>query len=154
MKNGLSCMKEQIGTFEAILDNLAAIGHFVTSFMREEAHLSEEMVNNFEVSVDEHVANLIEHAFQEQPEHVITIICRHDEENAQISIIDDGAGFDPRGYKIPHVDENAIYELPPGGFGNYFICKLMDHVEYLHQPGIRNELILTINKGKERTDVL
>ncbi|GAK53619.1 putative anti-sigma regulatory factor, serine/threonine protein kinase [Candidatus Moduliflexus flocculans] len=152
MKNGLSSMMEQSGTFEAILDNLEAIGRFVTRFMREEAKLPDDLVNNFEVSVDEHVANLIEHAFQQQPNHAITIVCRHDEEKAQVSIIDDSAGFDPRGYKIPHVSEKAIYELPPGGFGNYFICTLMDQVEYLHRPGIRNELILTVNKGKERID--
>lgn len=154
MKNGFSSMTEQLGTFEAILDNLEEIGRFVSTFMHEEAKLSDDLVNNFEVSVDEHVANLIEHAFRQQPNHAITIICRHDDNNAQVSIIDDSAGFDPRGYKKPHLDENAIYELPPGGFGNYFICNLMDHVEYLHQPGIRNELILTIEKGKERTVAL
>ncbi len=144
-------MKERVATFEAVLDNLEVMCRFVANYMREEVRLSEDLINNFEVSVDEHLSNLIEHAFQQQPEHIITIICRHDEQKAQVSIIDDSMGFDPRGYKIPHVDENAIYELPPGGFGNYFICELMDHVEYLHQPGIRNELILTIDTQKERS---
>ena len=143
-------MTEQLATFEAALDNLETIGRFIANYMREEAKLPDDLINNFEVSVDEHVSNLIEHAFQQQPNHIITIICRHDDRNAQVSIIDDSAGFDPRGYKIPHVDDSAIYELPPGGFGNYFICELMDHVEYLHQPGIRNELILTIDTKKER----
>ena len=144
-------MKERVATFEAVLENLEVICRFVANYMREEAKLSDDVINNFEVSVDEHLSNLIEHAFQQQPDHIITIICRHDEQKAQVSIIDDSMGFDPRGYKIPHVDENAIYELPPGGFGNYFICELMDHVEYLHQPGIRNELILTIDTQKERS---
>ena len=143
-------MTEQLATFEAALDNLETIGRFIANYMREEAKLPDDLINNFEVSVDEHVSNLIEHAFQQQPNHIITIICRHDDRNAQVSIIDDSAGFDPRGYKIPHVDDSAIYELPPGGFGNYFICELMDHVEYLHQPGMRNELILTIDTKKER----
>lgn len=143
-------MTEQFATFEAALDNLETIGRFIANYMREEAKLPDDLINNFEVSVDEHVSNLIEHAFPQQPNHLITIICRHDDRNAQVSIIDDSAGFDPRGYKIPHVDDSAIYELPPGGFGNYFICELMDHVEYLNQPGMRNELILTIDTQKER----
>ncbi len=142
-------MNEQRATFEAVLDNLEAIGRFIATYMREEAKLPDDLIYNFEVSADEHVANLIEHAFQQHPNHFITIICRHDDLKAQVSIIDDSAGFDPRGYKIPHVDESAIYELPPGGFGNYFICELMDNVEYLHQPGVRNELILTIDSGQK-----
>ncbi len=139
-------MKEQRAQFETSLDSLEPIGAFISRFMSEEAALSAEKTNNFEVSVDEHVSNLIEHAFPNDPNHLIDIICRHDETLAQVVIADDSAGFDPRHYTIPNVEGTAIYELPPGGFGNYFICKLMDKVEYVHQPHVRNELILTVFK--------
>ena len=57
------------------------------------------------------------------------------------------SGFDPRHYSIPDMEGEAIYELPPGGFGNYFICELMDEVDYIHQPYVKNELILTVYKN-------
>ena len=77
---------------------------------------------------------------------MLTVTCRDDDSKSQVVIADNSEGFDPRNYSIPDVDNAAIYELPPGGFGNYFICELMDDVEYIHRPFIKNELILTIYK--------
>ena len=53
-------MREELSEFEATLDNLESMGRFVSEFMKA-AHLSDDHINNFEVSVDEHVSNLIEH---------------------------------------------------------------------------------------------
>ncbi len=142
-------MKEQQSQFEAVLDNLESISSFINTFMRD-VGLSDEQIYNLEVSADEHVSNLIEHTFQNNPGQAVTIICRDAGSKAQVIIVDKSAGFDPRQYSIPNVDGTAIYELPPGGFGNYFICELMDDVEYIHQPYLRNELILTVYKAAPR----
>ena len=138
-------MKEQQSQFEARLENLEPIGHFIAGFMKKIA-LSEDQVHNFEVSADEHVSNLVEHAFKKAPGQMITVICRDDEAKAQVIIADRSAGFDPRQYSIPEVNEKGIYKIPPGGFGNYFISELMDEVEYVQHPYARNELILTLYK--------
>ena len=140
-------MKEQQSQFEATLENLESIGSFISGFMKETT-LSEEQIYNFEVSVDEHVSNLIEHAFKKKSDQMITVVCRDEASKAQVIIADRSEGFDPRQYSIPHIEEKAIYEIPPGGLGNYFICELVDEVEYIQQSYVRNELILTMYKVK------
>ena len=141
-------MREQTSRFQVTLENLERIGVFIAHFMTE-AHLSDEQIHNFELSVDEHFSNLVEHAFRRHPEEEIILTCREDPVKAQIIITDSSAGFDPRNYSIPDVEGKPIYELPPGGFGNYFICELMDEVDYIHQPYVKNELILTVYKNKD-----
>ena len=141
-------MKEQQSEFEATLENLEPIGHFIAEFMKKIA-LPQDHVYNFEISADEHVSNLIEHAFKKAPGQMITVTCRDDETKTQVIITDRSAGFDPRQYSVPDIDEKAIYKLSSGGFGNYFICELMDEVEYVHHPYVRNELILTLYKKPE-----
>ena len=139
-------MKEKEAQFEVSLDSLEAIGAFIAEFM-ENCGVSEDLSYDFQVSSDEHFSNLYEHAFEKRSGHNVTVVCRDDEAKTQVILIDDSAGFDPRRFSVPDVEGTAIYELPPGGFGNYFICELMDHVEYIHHPSIRNELILTKYKS-------
>jgi len=138
-------MREQTTEFEATLDSLEPLANFITTFMKT-AQLSAEQVSNFEISADEHMSNLIEHAFPQQSGALISVCCREEADKAQVVMTDQSAGFDPRNYSLPNVNEAAIYELPPGGFGNYFLCALMDDVEYVHRPHVKNELILTIYK--------
>lgn len=138
-------MREQLTQFDATLENLEAISNFLTTFMRD-SELQEDQIYHFEISTDEHVSNLIEHAFKDRSNPVITIICRDNDDKVQVIICDDSAGFDPRNYSIPDLVNQPIYEIPPGGFGNYFICKLIDDVEYIQRPFEKNELILTMLK--------
>ncbi len=140
-------MKEQTSQFEANLENLEVIGIFISNFMKK-AHLCDEQIHNFEVVVDEHFTNLVEHAFHGYSREKITITCREDGTKAQIIITDTSAGFDPRNYSVPDIEEKPIYVVPPGGFGNYFICELMDEVDYIHRPYVKNELILTVYRNK------
>ena len=139
-------MKEQEAQFDVSLDSLEAIGMFIAEFM-EASGISKDLSYDFQVSADEHFSNLYEHAFEKRSGHSVRIICRDDETKTQVSLVDDSAGFDPRRFSVPDVEGAAIYELPPGGFGNYFICELMDDVEYIHNPSMRNELILTKYKA-------
>lgn len=137
-------MREQAIQYEAKLENCAKIRNFVIAFMHD-AQLSPEQIDNFQVAVDEHVVNLIEHAFDTSPAY-IDIFCREDDLKAQVIIADASAGFDPRNYSVPDIEGKPIYEIAPGGFGNYFICELMDEVEYIHRPYEKNELVLTMYK--------
>ena len=138
-------MREQTAQFATYLDNLERVRVFVQQFM-ENAHLSEEQIYNVQISVDEHFVNLVEHAFEGNSPHHITISCQEDDQKAQVVVLDSSKGFDPRNSSIPDVEGTSISELSPGGFGNYFITKLMDKVEYIHRPYEKNELILTMYK--------
>ncbi len=135
-------MKEQEAQFDVSLDSLEAIGVFIADFM-EASGISKDLSYDFQVSADEHFSNLYEHAFEKRSGHRVTIICRDGETKTEVVLVDDSKGFDPRRFSVPAVEGATIYELPPGGFGNYFICELMDDVEYLHKPFVGNELILT-----------
>jgi anti-sigma regulatory factor (Ser/Thr protein kinase) len=135
-------MKEQKAQFDLSLDSLEAIGMFIADFMKS-VDISDDTSYDFQVSADEHFSNLYEHAFNKQSGHHVTIICHDDEAKTQVRVMDDSDGFDPRRFSVPDVENAAIYELPPGGFGNYFICELMDDVEYIYRPSVKNELILT-----------
>lgn len=138
-------MREQAAQFEATLASCGPIRNWVNQFMTD-AHLAEEQIYNLQVSVDEHVANLIEHAFPDVAHPHIEITCRDDERRAQVIIADPSAGFDPRNFTVPDIEGQPIYEIAPGGFGNYFISELTDEVEYIHRPYEKNELILTMYK--------
>lgn len=139
-------MMEKTAEFSAKLENLESVRTFIADFMRSQ-QLSEEQIYNFELAADEHFTNLIEHAFRFDDQRFTTITCSFDDSKAQVIIADDSEGFDPRHYSIPDLEETPIYEIPPGGLGNYFICELMDQVDYIQNPNIENKLILTVYKN-------
>jgi anti-anti-sigma factor len=136
-------MREETAQFATKLDKVEQVRIFVQQFMAN-AHLTDEQIYNFQIAVDEHFVNLVEHAFDGNSTHYITIACQEDDQKAQIIIRDSSKGFDPRNYSIPNIAETPIAEVSPGGFGNYFISELIDEVEYIHRPYDNNELILTM----------
>jgi anti-sigma regulatory factor (Ser/Thr protein kinase) len=136
-------MKEMSAQFEATLASCEAIAAFVRQ-CTQDARLSDEQRHNLQIAVDEHFANLIEHAFQDQPESLITLTYQENSQQVQMKISDASAGFDPRNFVVPDVEGTPVNDLKPGGFGNYFISELMDNVEYIHQPYTENTLILTV----------
>ena len=75
---------------------------------------------------------------------------KYDNETLQISVIDEGRGFDPEGVKQDSV-EQLIHERKSGGLGIRLIKRLMDEVSYEIVPGQKNELHMTkkIRKGNE-----
>lgn len=137
---------EATAQFPARLDSCEAIEQFVER-VTQQAGLSEEQRHNVQLAVDEHFANLVEHAFADQPDSLITFACHHDDRQVQILISDPSVGFDPRNFVIPDVENTPIEELKPGGFGNYFISELMDEVEYIQRPDDDNTLILTVYRS-------
>lgn len=144
-------MKEISAQFEARLANCEAIAAFVRQ-CTQHADLSDEQRHNLQIAVDEHFANLVEHAFQDQPDNMITITYQENSQHVQMRISDASAGFDPRNFVIPDVEGTPVTDLKPGGFGNYFISELMDDVEYIHQPYTENTLILTVYTSHPSTD--
>ncbi len=136
-------IREASAQFETTLANCEALGRFVSQFTQQ-AGLSDEQGYNMQIAVDEHFVNLVEHAFHDQPGNLITVACRQDSCQVQVKIFDASAGFDPRNFAIPDVENTPVADLKPGGFGNYFISELMDEVEYIHQPYQENTLILTM----------
>jgi len=128
-------------------ENLALIREFVTTVGRQ-AQFEETEILNLELAVDEACANVIEHAYGHDITKEVVVRAKFDEETLQISVIDEGLGFDPD--KAPQDSiEQLIHDRKSGGLGIRLIKKLMDEVSYEIVPGQKNELHMTKKIRKE-----
>jgi serine/threonine-protein kinase RsbW len=110
----------------------------------ESAGLDERAVYHCQMAVDETLTNIIEHGYDYQgDDHQIEIICKANDTKFLITIADRGPAFNPLEYDSP--DPSApLDDREPGGWGIYFIRRLMDDVTYTREAG-RNHLTLTKN---------
>jgi len=128
-------------------ENLALIREFVTTVGRQ-AQFEETEILNLELAVDEACANVIEHAYGHDITKEVVVRAKFDEATLQISVIDEGLGFDPD--KTPQDSiEQLIHDRKSGGLGIRLIKKLMDEVSYEIVPGQKNELHMTKKIRKE-----
>ena len=105
-------------------ENLALISEFVTTVGRQ-AQFEEAEISNLELAVDEACANVIEHAYGHDITKEVVVRAMFDDESLQISVIDEGRGFDPN--KTPQDSvEQLIHDRKSGGLGIRLIKKLMD----------------------------
>lgn len=109
--------------------------------LAQRAGLNEQAVNHCELAVDEACTNIIEHGYRYQgADQVIDVICRHDKRGFSIVVCDDSPAFDP--LLVAEPDPTADLEArQPGGWGVYFIKRVMDEVFYRYE-GRRNCLYM------------
>ena len=110
----------------------------------ENAGLDERAVYHCQMAVDEALTNIIEHGYSLHGDNSqIEITCRTDSDRFLITIIDDSPAFNPLDHESP--DPSAPLNMrEPGGWGIYFIRRLMDNVTY-ERVGNRNHLTLMKN---------
>jgi anti-anti-sigma factor len=110
----------------------------------EIAGLDERAVYHCQMAVDEALTNIIEHGFAYQDnDSQIDIICQVESGQFLINIVDDSPAFNPLEHETPDPSE-PLDSREPGGWGIYFIRKLMDDVGYEHRDD-RNRLTLVKN---------
>ncbi len=120
---------------------------FVVATARR-ANLNDRAVYHCQMAVDEACTNIIEHGFSEVDHRgQIEVICRDEPGQFTITIFDDGPPFDPTRQAAPD-PATPLAEREPGGWGIYFIKKMMDTVAYTREDG-RNCLIITKDKSPE-----
>ncbi len=108
----------------------------------ETAGLDERDVYHCQMAVDEALTNIIEHGYGgESDEHTIEIICKTEPGKFLITIVDDSPAFNPLEHEAPDPRE-PLDSREPGGWGIYFIRRLMDDVAYARE-GDKNVLTLT-----------
>lgn len=107
----------------------------------ESAGLDERAVYHCQMAVDEALTNIIEHGFgYEADTNPIEVICQTERDRFLIVILDGGPAFNPLEHAAP--DPSAPLDTrEPGGWGIYFIRRLMDDVSY-ERAGDRNRLTL------------
>jgi serine/threonine-protein kinase RsbW len=107
--------------------------------------LAEDACWPFRVALDEALSNIVKYAYPDQPEGEIEVEFRLERGELSVTILDDGAPFDP--LRVPAADVAAPLERRvPGGLGITLVRGLMDAVEYERRDG-RNRLVLRRKLG-------
>jgi anti-sigma regulatory factor (Ser/Thr protein kinase) len=126
----------------ARLDSLHRIIHMVSGCTKEQ-HFSEQRISETEIAVEEALVNIFKYSYAEKNGNV-EVICKLDDGNFIIEIIDSGIPFNILTAKEPDIT-SGISERSIGGLGIFLIRKLMDDVLY-RREGDRNILTLVVKK--------
>ncbi len=125
----------------SVLEEVAAACAFVAD-QAQAAGLDATACHHCYLATDEACTNIVEHGYgQSCPEGFIELICAVEGDQFIITIIDDSPAFDPLGVPDPDV-KAPLAQREPGGWGIFFIKKLMDRVDYIHD-GASNRLMMS-----------
>ena len=119
-------------------ENLALIREFVSA-IGEQSGFDENETARLALAVDEACTNVIEHAYDNESTHEVTVRVTVDEDEIVFEVIDRGKGFDPTRTPMLPVEE-LIRQRKSGGLGLRLIRNIMDDVQYRMIPGEMNEL--------------
>ncbi len=97
-------------------------------------------INELIVAVNEAVANVVRHGYQNEPGEIsVTVICS--DEWVMVTLLDDCPGFDPT--TVPSPDTTLpLAERPFGGLGVHMMRDFCDELNYRKDPRGHNELTL------------
>ena len=120
---------------------------FVESIARQ-ANFNDRAVYHCQMAVDEACTNIIEHGFGgSDSSGQIEITCCIEPNRYQITIVDDSPPFNPLRQASPDPSV-PLADREPGGWGIFFIKKMMDEVSYTVENG-RNKLTMVKLKTPE-----
>ncbi len=119
---------------------LRRVRKFVTQHAQQ-AKLTETHINALILAVDEACANVIEHAYQQDPNNELTIAMTIESTHVVVEIRDHGLPFNRKDYQRPNVVELSR-KRRSGGLGVDIMRRMMDKVEYLAHENM-NEVRLT-----------
>ena len=103
----------------------------------------ESYINRLLIAVDEAVTNIIEHGYEGTAagQGKIDISIEVDPDIFSITITDQGESFDPRSMSDLDI-ERHVAAGRSGGLGVFLIRKIMDVVDYHHETGRHNRLMM------------
>ncbi|SFG89769.1 ATP-binding protein [Pontibacter chinhatensis] len=119
--------------------NLKLIRDFVTEYLRTLA-LSDILMNQIVLAVDEICANLIIHANHEDPSKYLTLKVQTVKDQVKFEISDQGRAFEQSNYREPNIQEH-IRMGKKGGVGIALVNRIMDKVEFV-TDGTQNTCLL------------
>ncbi len=125
---------------ESKTENLAKVREFMSSQVSA-SRLEGTERNKVVLAVDEAVANIIKHAYEENLVGRISVSVLFDPDRFEVQIQDSGKKFDPNSIN----DVDIIQHVKEGrktGLGIFLMRQIMDEVEYSFREGHRNQLRL------------
>ena len=92
------------------------------------------LANKIKLAVEEAVTNIIDYAYQNGTEGIISVTIEADESRIRFILTDSGAEFDPTG--VSKADTTlTVDERPIGGLGVFLVRNLMDSINYERVDG-------------------
>ncbi len=116
---------------------LAKVRNFVVQHARK-AKVDDAHIEALRLAIDEACTNVIEHAYQGNPNQEVHLTMTIKPTQVVVQIRDQGRPFDRTTYRRPDVMELSR-KRKSGGLGVDIIRRLMDKVEYLNH-GDTNEI--------------
>ena len=130
--------------FAAKFEYLDEIRDFVGEVART-GGFSDKDIYNIQLATDEAASNIIEHAYENQPNGILELSCGMKDDTITIILIDHGESFDPSAIPLPDLKAD-LSDRKIGGLGIFLMRKLMDEVHYEPKPDKSN--VLTMIKRK------
>lgn len=120
---------------------LATVREAVCEVVKESAFPDKDM-HRIILAVDEAVANIMEHAYENhEPESELTINMALDADATKFEVIirDSGKEFDPSDIETPNMEQH-VAAGKRNGLGIFLMRQIMDEVKYTFVHGTKNEL--------------
>ena len=129
-------------TYPASLDKLYEMLHFIRENATQ-AGFNETEVVKIELAVEEALVNIISYGYPNTSGHISLSCSIQEKEGIRIVIQDKGIPYNPLTNSKLFDPESALETRGIGGYGIFFILKIMDEVKYDRE---NNSNILTLTK--------
>ena len=112
---------------ETVATAAAAVAEFLTR-----SGITEDAAFGIDMAVREAVTNAVFHGNHEDKNKTVDVTLKSSPDAVEISVHDQGAGFNPEEVPDPTAEENI---LKASGRGIFFMRSFMDEVDWLIRPG-------------------
>ena len=127
--------------FPASLDNLYEMLGYISDYTKEQG-FSKDWISKIELAFEEALVNIISYGYPNQ-KGIIELACTIPKSGGiTIAIYDVGVPYNPLTNPIKFDPSDSIETRGIGGYGIFFILKVMDEVEYKREGG-KNILLMT-----------
>lgn len=112
------------------IDTVATAAAAVAEFVSRSG-ITEDAAFGIDMAVREAVTNAVVHGNRQDENKTVEVTLKSSPDAVEISVHDQGAGFNPEAVPDPTADENI---LKASGRGIFFMRSFMDEVDWLIRP--------------------
>ena len=113
------------------IDTVATAAAAVAEFLSRSG-ITEDAAFGVDMAVREAVTNAVVHGNRQDDNKTVDVTLKSSPDAVEISVHDQGAGFNPEDVPDPTAEENI---LKASGRGIFFMRSFMDEVNWLIRPG-------------------
>lgn len=113
------------------IDTVATAAAAVAEFVSRSG-ITEDAAFGIDMAVREAVTNAVVHGNRQDENKIVEVTLKSSPDAVEISVHDQGPGFNPEAVPDPTAEENI---LKASGRGIFFMRSFMDEVDWLIRPG-------------------